>query len=243
MSSSQKNTGKLYLIPTPLGDGSLDRILPSYNKEIVENINHFIAENEKTARRFIKQFLPDKKQSELKFHVLNKHTEAGEFYTFLEACEKGFDMGLLSEAGCPGVADPGARIVSMAHQKNIQVIPLVGPSSIILAMMASGMNGQNFSFIGYLPIDKNERKNSLKQIERISSEQNQAQIFIETPYRNNKLLEDLKKHLHPQTRLCIACELTLPTEYIRTKTIGDWKKENPELHKKPAIFIIQSGRR
>lgn len=239
-----KNTpqpGKLYLIPTGLGNVSLDQVLPVYVKEKVSDLHWFIAENEKTARRFIKELLPEKQQSELHFHVLNKHTEAQDLPNFLSACEKGLNMGLLSEAGCPGVADPGARIVEMAHQRNIEVVPLVGPSSIILAMMASGMNGQNFSFLGYLPIDKNERKNSLKQIERISSEQNQAQIFIETPYRNDKLLDDLKKHLHPQTRLCIACELTLPTAYIRTKTIREWQKENPDLHKKPAIFIIQAG--
>lgn len=241
MNHSANKPGKLYLIPTGLGEVSLDHVLPSYIKTRVKELNYFIAENEKTARRFIKELLPEKKQSELHFHVLNKHTAPEDLPAFLEACEKGLDMGLLSEAGCPGVADPGALIVKMAHARNIRVVPLVGPSSIILAMMASGLNGQNFSFLGYLPIDKNERKNTLKNIERISLEQNQAQIFIETPYRNDKLMEDLKKHLHPSTQLCVACELTLRTEYIQTKSIQEWKRENPDLHKKPAIFIIQAG--
>ena len=147
-------------------------------------------------------------------------------------------MGLMSEAGCPGVADPGAVIVKLAHEKGIQVIPLVGPSSILLAMMASGMNGQSFTFHGYLPIEKDEKKASFKTLERVSFEKNQSQIFIETPYRNNKLLEDLVQTLHPETHLCIATDITLPTEYIKTKKIAAWKKETIDLHKRPTIFII-----
>jgi len=147
-------------------------------------------------------------------------------------------MGLLSEAGCPGIADPGADIVKLAHQNNIQVVPLVGPSSIVLALMSSGMNGQSFAFNGYIPIDKAERKSTLKRLERISHEQNQTQLFIETPYRNNKILEDICSTLHQNTRVCIACDITLPTEYIKTMTVGEWKNANVDLHKRPAIFVI-----
>ena len=147
-------------------------------------------------------------------------------------------MGLLSEAGCPGIADPGADIVKLAHENNIQVVPLVGPSSIVLALMSSGMNGQSFAFNGYIPIDKAERKAALKKMERISHEQNQTQLFIETPYRNNKIIEDICSALHPQTRVCIACDITLPTEYIKTLTVNEWKHVNIDLHKRPAIFVI-----
>lgn len=231
--------GKLYLIPTGLGNSDLSQVLPVTASNTVENLQLYIAENEKTARRFIKSLLPDKKQSELKFEVLNKRTEAAEFRSFLKPCEEGKDMGLLSEVGCPGVADPGAHIVRLAHQKGIQVVPLVGPSSIILAMMASGLNGQNFAFHGYLPIDKKDKKNALKHFEQLSETHNQAQIFIETPYRNEKLFTELTKQLHPHTWLCIARDITLPTEFISTRKIKDWKKQKPDLHKKPAIFIFQ----
>jgi len=239
LSNKNNNFGKLFLIPTSLGDGNLEEVLPVYVKQKVEELDYFIVENEKTARRFIKKLLPEKSQPKLKFYLLNKFTEESEIPSFLKACQKGINIGLLSEAGCPGIADPGAKVVDIAHQKEIQVVPLVGPSSIVLAMMASGFNGQNFTFHGYLPIDKNERKNTLKNIERISFEKNQAQIFIETPYRNEKLLKDLIKYLHPLTKLCIASEITLPTEFIKTKTIKSWKKEKVDLHKKPAIFILQ----
>lgn len=239
MKSNSSTPGKLFLIPTTLGEGSWQEVLPVYVQQKISVLQDFIVENEKTARRFIKEICPEKVQAELKIHTLNKFTEASELPQFLQACERGEDMGLMSEAGCPGIADPGAKIVQLAHQKNIQVVPLVGPSSILLAMMGSGLNGQNFSFHGYLPIDRNQRRNTLKQLERISLENNQAQIFIETPYRNNALFSDLKRNLHNFTKLCIACELTLETEYIKTKSIAEWKKEKPDLHKKPAIFIIQ----
>jgi len=172
-------------------------------------------------------------------YILNKYTEPSELPSFLEACKSGKSIGLLSEAGCPGIADPGAEIVKIAHENNIRVIPLVGPSSILLALMGSGMNGQSFTFNGYLPIDKSERKAKLKQLEHVSAEQNQSQIFIETPYRNNKMLEDICAVLQNQTRLCIACDITLPTEYIKTKTVEEWKHITVDLHKRPAIFIIQ----
>jgi len=185
--------GKLYLIPTTLGDSAPLEVLPISIKRAVENIDNYIAENEKTARRFIKSISPSKSQPDLHFDVLNKFTEPSEVPNYLNPCINGIDVGLLSEAGCPAIADPGANVVRIAHEKKIQVVPLVGPSSILLAMMASGMNGQNFAFNGYLPIDNAERRNDLKKFERLSKESSQAQIFIETPYRNDKLLAELTK--------------------------------------------------
>lgn len=231
--------GNLYLIPTRLGDNAPLEVLPISVKKIIESVDYYIVENEKTARRFIKKISSGKSQSSLKIYILNKYTEPSELPSFLEVCQSGKPVGLLSEAGCPGIADPGAEIVKIAHQNNIRVVPLVGPSSILLALMSSGMNGQSFTFNGYLPIDKGERKAKLKQLERLSFEQNQSQIFIETPYRNNKMLEDLCSALQNQTRVCVACDITLPTEYIKTKTVEEWKHTNVDLHKRPAIFIIQ----
>lgn len=238
MSDSNKY-GKLYLIPVGLGDSPENAVFPSLNKEIINDIDDFIVENEKSARRFIKQILPEKSQPELRLKALNKFTDPAEIISFLDPAKEGKNMGLLSEAGCPGVADPGAEIVKLAHRFGVQVVPLVGPSSILLAMMASGMNGQSFTFHGYLPIDKKERKNELRQLERISAEKNQAQIFIETPYRNMKFLEDLTQILHPATRICVACDLTLSSEFIKTATASEWKNIKADLHKRPAIFIIQ----
>jgi 16S rRNA (cytidine1402-2'-O)-methyltransferase len=230
--------GKLYLIPTTMGECDPMDVLPQTVKRTIDFIDHYIVENEKTARKSIKEVHPDKKQSELILFVLNKRTEVKEHQDFIQPLLEGKNVGLMSEAGCPGVADPGAVIVKLAHEKGIQVVPLVGPSSILLAMMASGMNGQSFTFHGYLPIDKDEKKASFKTLERTSFEKNQSQIFIETPYRNNNLLEDLLQTLHPDTHLCIATDITLPTEYIRTKKIAAWKKETIDLHKRPTIFII-----
>ena len=230
--------GKLYLIPTRLGDNPPLEVLPISVKKIIERIDDYIVENEKTARRFIKKVDSRKQQSILKFEILNKYTQPEEIQNFLDICKQGKSMGLLSEAGCPGIADPGADVVKLAHENNIQVVPLVGPSSIVLALMSSGMNGQSFAFNGYIPIDKSERKATLKKMERISFEQNQTQLFIETPYRNNKILEDICSVLHPQTRVCIACDITLPTEFIKTLTVKEWKHVNIDLHKRPAIFVI-----
>ena len=230
--------GKLYLIPTDLGDNPVWEVLPISIKNVIEITDDYIVENEKTARRFIKKTHPEKSQPSLNLKLLNKFTEESEKLTFLNACKEGKSIGLLSEAGCPAVADPGSDIVKLAHQNNIQVVPLVGPSSIIMALMGSGMNGQSFAFNGYLPIDKQERKTELKRLEKLSHEQNQSQLFIETPYRNNKMLEDLCDTLHPQTRVCVACDITLPTEYIKTYNINDWKHVKVDLHKRPAIFII-----
>ncbi|WP_339625897.1 SAM-dependent methyltransferase [uncultured Winogradskyella sp.] len=231
--------GKLYLIPTRLGDNPPLEVLPISIKKIIENIDNYIVENEKTARRFIKRVSPNKSQPSLNLKVLNKYTTEAERNTFLEACLNGTSIGLLSEAGCPAIADPGSDIVNLAHQMDIRVIPLVGPSSILLALMGSGMNGQGFTFNGYLPIDKSERKSKLKTLERLSFENNQSQIFIETPYRNMKMLEDLASTLQPNTRVCVACDLTLPTEFIKTKTAKEWLSNKEDLHKRPSIFIIQ----
>lgn len=231
--------GKLYLIPVTLGDTPPLEVMPGMVQNIIETIDQYVVENEKTARRFIKQICPKKPQPSLKLHALNKHTDPTEIPNFLDPCLSGISMGLMSEAGVPGVADPGAEVVRIAHEKGIQVVPLVGPSSILMAMMSSGMNGQNFAFTGYLPIDQKEKRNELKRLERLSKDYNQAQLFIETPYRNNKMLDELCNTLNGNTRLCIACDITLPTEFIVTKPISVWKSNKPDLHKRPALFIIQ----
>lgn len=230
--------GKLYLIPTTLGDTEPLEVMPLSVKKVIEDVDFFIVENEKTARRFIKKITPKKSQSSLNLMSLDKYAEELETRTYLDVCKDGINVGLLSEAGVPAVADPGATIVKLAHEKGIQVVPLVGPSSILMAMMSSGMNGQNFAFNGYLPIDKGDRKKAIKELEKLSVDKNQSQIFIETPYRNEKMFADLKAVLSPSTSLCIAADITLSSEYIKTFSIQDWKHQTPDLHKKPAIFII-----
>jgi 16S rRNA (cytidine1402-2'-O)-methyltransferase len=230
--------GKLYLIPTPLGEDVVETI-PDYVINVLHNLEYFIAERAKTARHFIKKTNPIKPFSELHFSELNKRTTPQEIQTFLNPAFQGKDIGLLSEAGCPGVADPGAVIVKMAHQKNVEVIPLVGPSSILLALMASGMNGQSFAFQGYLSPKKPELSKDLKKLEQQALKNKQTQIFIETPYRNMSLIETALKTLSSKTNLCIAADLTLPSQYIITKKVEDWRKTSiPDLHKKPAIFLI-----
>jgi len=231
--------GKLFLIPTTLGENEPLEVLPISIKRAIEEIDYYIVENEKTARRFIKKISSKKSQPALHIEILNKYTEPQSIPTFLQPCFEGHNVGVLSEAGCPGIADPGADVVKIAHEKGIQVVPLVGPSSILLALMASGMNGQNFTFNGYLPIDTHERKKAIKKMEKIAIEQQQSQICIETPYRNDKLFAEMLKTLSNRTLLCVACDITLPTEYIATKTVETWKKVPLDLHKRPAIFIIQ----
>lgn len=233
--------GKLYLIPTTLGDNAPLEVLPISVKKVIEDVTIFIVENEKSARRFIKKISPKKSQPSLELFLLNKFTQAIELPEFLTPCIAGKDVGLLSEAGCPGVADPGAEIVKLAHEKDIQVVPLVGPSSILMAIMSSGLNGQSFAFNGYLPIDKNERKKEIKRLERLSFEQNQSQIFIETPYRNNKILEDICTSVSADTNVCVACDITLQTEFIKTLPAKIWAKKNVDLHKRPTIFIIHKS--
>lgn len=233
-----KALGKLYLIPVTLGENDPNDVLPMTIRRTIECIDDYIVENEKTARKYIKSICPEKVQATLRLSTLNKHTDISQHNVMLQPCLEGKNVGIMSESGCPGVADPGAAIVKIAHEKGIQVVPLVGPSSILLALMASGMNGQSFAFNGYLPIDKSEKKTALKYFEKLASDKNQSQIFIETPYRNNKLLEDFLQTLQPNTLLCIATDITLPTEYIKTQSIQGWKKIKVDLHNRPTIFII-----
>jgi len=207
-------------------------------RTVINDLQYFIVENEKTARRFIKKITPKKSQPSLHIYKIDKYAQEIEVRTYLDVCEQGISVGLLSEAGVPAIADPGAEVVKLAHEKGIQVVPLVGPSSIILAMMASGFNGQNFSFNGYLPIDNAERKAAIKSLEKRSFDKNQSQIFIETPFRNEKMLADLKSTLGPATKLCVACDITLQSEYIKTLEIRKWQNEHPQLHNRPTIFII-----
>ena len=230
--------GILYLIPSPLGENAPMEVLPLTVRKVIEEVTHFIVENEKDARRFIKRISPKKDQSLLQLYPLNKFTSPEEILTYLDPILEGITMGVISDAGCPGVADPGAEIVKMAHRKNIVVRPLVGPSSILLALMSSGLNGQNFAFNGYLPIDKSKRQKEIKKLEKKSYDYNQSQLFIETPYRNEQLLQDLLKILDRNTEVCVACDISLPTEYIKTFTVQQWKKIKLDLHKRPVIFII-----
>ena len=230
--------GILYLIPSPLGENAPMEVLPLTVRKVIGEVTHFIVENEKDARRFIKRISPKKDQSLLQLYPLNKFTSPEEILTYLDPIREGITMGVISDAGCPGVADPGAEIVKMAHRKNIVVRPLVGPSSILLALMSSGLNGQNFAFNGYLPIDKSKRQKEIKKLEKKSFDYNQSQLFIETPYRNDQLLQDLLKTLDRNTEVCVACDISLPSEYIKTFTVKQWKKIKLELHKRPAIFII-----
>ncbi|MBE7634695.1 SAM-dependent methyltransferase [Tenacibaculum finnmarkense genomovar finnmarkense] len=230
--------GKLYLIPTTLGDTEPLEVMPISVKKVIEHLDFFIVENEKSARGFIKKITPNKSQPSLELLLLDKYSNDIETQNYLDVCEKGISIGLLSDAGVPAVADPGAMIVKLAHEKGIQVVPLVGPSSILMAMMGSGMNGQSFAFNGYLPIDKSDRKRAIKELEKLSSVKNQSQIFIETPYRNEKMLDDLRNVLSADTRVCVACDITLPSEYIKTFTVKEWKHIKTDLHKRPTIFII-----
>lgn len=228
----------LYLLPVTLGDTPVEQVLPAYNKEIILGIKHFIVEDVRSARRFLKKVEASINIDELTFYPLNKHTSPDDLSGYLKPLQEGHSMGVISEAGCPAVADPGADVVAMAQRKNLKVVPLVGPSSIILSVMGSGFNGQSFAFHGYLPIEAADRIKRLKELEgRIYSE-NQTQLFIETPYRNNKMMEDIVKTCRPQTKLCIAANITCEGEYIHTKTIREWKGHLPDLTKAPCIFLI-----
>ncbi len=228
----------IYLIPASLGSDKTNHFLPDMVFNIINKIDHYIVENERTARRYLIKLGIRTPIDDLQFYILDKHTDPNEKGLFLNPARQGNNMGIISEAGTPGVADPGANIVEIAHRENIRVVPLVGPSSILLAMMASGLNGQNFAFTGYLPIQKNEKTQKIKQLEIRSGKENQSQIFMETPYRNQKLLDDLFKTCSPQTRLCIATDITMDTENILTKTIAEWKVNPPGIHKRPTIFIL-----
>jgi 16S rRNA (cytidine1402-2'-O)-methyltransferase len=231
-------SASLFLIPVTLGETLITKVLPSHNKAVILSLKHFIVENERTARRFLKQTDPDINIDALTFYTLNKHTSKEELSGFLKPIADGHSVGIISEAGCPAIADPGADIVAIAQQKNIKVVPLVGPSSILLALMASGFNGQSFAFQGYLPIDNDQRIKALKNLELRAYSESQTQLFIETPYRNGKLVEDILKTCKPATKLCIAADITLESEFIKTKSILEWKKQIPELSKRPCIFAL-----
>lgn len=230
--------GKLYLLPAPLGDDGLGAI-PGYVTDTLHRLRFLVAERAKTTRHFIKSTNPPKPISEYQISELNEHTPVTELQALLRPVLEGNDMGLLSEAGCPGVADPGAGLVALAHRNGVEVLPLVGPSSILLALMASGMNGQQFCFQGYLAPKPGDLAKDLKRLEQLAEKGRQTQVFIETPYRNNNMVEQALKSLAPDTLFCIAVDLTLPTQFIRTQKIADWKKSPPpDLHKRPAIFLI-----
>lgn len=230
-------SGTIYLLPNTLGEDNFSEILPADVIAKIDELTYFIVENERTARAFIKRLLPDKNQREITMEIIDKQTDPLDLPLFLKPVEKGQNAGIISEAGVPCVADPGAEIVSIAHRKGIAVKPCVGPSSILLALMASGFNGQQFTFRGYLPFDSNIRKRTF-QIMQKEIRDGITQIFMETPYRNGKLLEELIKILHPETKLCIAADISLETEFIQTKTISNWIGNFPEIHKRPAIFLI-----
>ena len=228
----------LYLIPVTLGESDLQDVIPASQHDIILSITYFIVENIRTARRFLKKTDPGIDIDQLHFYELNKHSDQNRIGSYLEPLGQGFHVGLMSEAGCPGVADPGAAIVRIAHETGIRVIPLVGPSSIIMAIMSSGMNGQNFAFNGYLPVKKSEKDRRIQFLEKRIYAENQSQLFIEAPYRNMQLLDDLLSNCQPKTRLCIACDITLETEFIQTKTIAAWRKSKPDIRKRPAIFVL-----
>lgn len=229
----------LFLIPAYLSEETPNKFFAPIIKEIIISTNYFFVENEKTARKVIKFFAPEKKQADLKLFLLDKNTETSELKEAQQLMEQGQNFGLLSEAGLPCIADPGNIMVSWAHKNNIKVVPISGPSSIILGLISSGFNGQEFSFNGYLPIDKQEKKKKVQLLESLVQKTGYTQIFMETPYRNNQLIDDLCQILSPQTKLCIAANINHPKdEFIKTLNIKDWKNQKPNLHKIPAVFLI-----
>lgn len=230
--------GTLYLLPTTLGESDLRHVLPDYNFSVMNQLTHFIVEDIRSARRFLKKVNPAINIDALTFFTLNEQTTHLELPALLHPLKDGHDVGILSEAGCPAVADPGAVLVELAQAAGIRVIPLVGPSSLLMALMASGFNGQNFAFVGYLPIASNERAKTLKMLEKKAITENQTQIFIETPYRNQKLMEEMKEILLPTTHLCVAVDVSLPSEWICTRSMAAWKKQMPDLQKRPTVFLI-----
>lgn len=228
----------LYLLPVTLGDTPLNNVLPQYNSGVIAGIRHFIVEDVRSARRFLRKVDPQFDIDGSVFYELNKHTSPDVVVGYLKPLHEGKPMGVISEAGCPAVADPGADVVAIAQRKGLKVVPLVGPSSIILSMMASGFNGQSFAFNGYLPIKADERAKKLRQLEQRIYNEDQTQLFIETPYRNGKMLEDILANCRPQTKLCIAANLTCEDEYVHTRTVKEWKGRVPDLSKVPCIFLL-----
>lgn len=230
--------GMLYMVPTTMGESPIETNLPADVIATIRELKYFIVENLRTARRFLKKVDAEFDIDGATFFVLDKHTNPNQVPGYLEPLLNGHHMGMMSEAGCPGVADPGADIAKLCHEKGIRVVPMVGPSSILMSVMASGLNGQSFAFHGYLPVKKGEAPKAIKQLEDLSRREKQTQLFIEAPYRNQKMLQEIVATCNPQTRLCIACDITLDTEYIVTKTIAQWKGKLPDINKRPAIFLI-----
>ena len=231
----------LYLLPSTLGDTPISNVLPAANVEVITQIKYFIVENIRSARRFLKKVDHNIDIDTLTFYTLDEHTLPKDIHDYLKPLEEGNPMGVISEAGCPVVADPGSLVVELAQKKNLKVIPMVGPSSIILSVMASWFNGQSFTFYGYLPIEPDKRAAAIRTLETRAYKENQTQLFIETPYRNIKMLEEILHVCRPDTRLCIATDITCENEYIRTKTIKEWKKQLPDINKRPTIFLIYKG--
>lgn len=228
----------LYLIPVTLGETDIENVLPPHNKEIILQIKYFIVENIRSARRFLKKVDSSINIDDLTFYELNKHTKPEQIESYLNPISDGFHIGIISEAGCPAIADPGSDIVAIAQRKDYKVVPLVGPSSILLSLMASGFNGQSFAFQGYLPVDGSDRIKKIKQLEHYIYHEHQTQIFIETPYRNSKLVEDILKHCAPATKLCIAMNITCENEYIKTLSVKQWQKLMPNMDKQQCIFLL-----
>jgi len=230
--------GTLYLVPNTLGNPDTSVTIPSGIAQVVNAIDVFIVEDLRNARRYLKLLNREREIDRITFHELNKHTAAELLPSFLEQAEAGKDTAILSEAGVPGVADPGAVMVRMAHDKGIRVVPLTGPSSILLSLMASGLNGQSFSFHGYLPIQRTDRIRKIREIEQLALRKNETQLFMEAPYRNDALLSDILEHCNPSARLCIAADITLDSEFIQTRTVAQWKRKKPALHKRPVMFLL-----
>ena len=230
--------GTLFLIPVTLGDSPVQHVIPAYVLELVDRLDHFIVEDLRSARRYLKKAGITKAIDDLSFYLLNEHTEDQAIEELLAVLTNGNDAGLMSEAGIPAVADPGSGLVALAHRHGIRVVPLAGPSSILMALMASGMNGQSFRFHGYLPVKKPQRLNSLRKIEKIALETGETQVFMETPYRNMSLLEDILNSCRDNTLLCIAADISLDAETIKTRTIREWKGKLPDIHKRPAVFLL-----
>ena len=232
------NKGKLYLIPTPLGDNEPAEVLPAGVIERACSLRVFVVEEIRTARRFLSRYGLRGHIAELEFHELNEHSSAADVEALGSLFDRGEDVGLLSEAGLPAVADPGAELVALCHRRGVEVVPLVGPSSLMLALMASGLNGQSFAFCGYVPAKPEERRNALRALEKQSAAARRSQIIIETPYRNDALLADMLQTLSPRTRICVAADITLPSQFIRTDSVAGWRSHVPVIGKRPCVFII-----
>jgi len=230
--------GKLYLIPSSLGEKDFDFLFPRFNAEIINSIDVYIVEDLRTGRRFLKKLGLQKAIDDLEFFLLNEHTQGVDLNEYLRCCESGKNVGLMSDAGTPCIADPGNVVVAKAHQLGIEVVPLVGPNSIVLALMGSGFNGQNFAFNGYLPVEQDRREERLKTLENLVVKYNQTQLFIETPYRNNHLFQSILRVCKPDTRLCIACNMATDEQFLKSQSIARWRKEQIDLHKKPTVFVL-----